>query len=225
MWRLPSHGLAQCEHKDDDRSIFSCTSDTSTEEHTITDQQARATVRANGVLGVTFGGRSSWTFSSSAKGVYVYILVSGTHSYILIKDAGTGFTLSTDPGTRYQYLMCDRLFDEQKHRMIKDINTYNGYSSMTEYYVGKSMALSDSFVKAVHEDIKKLWAKDWKKPAMDGSEAFCLLYVLNVCHHLGVLRDVTPFDADAWTAEDMRTLIRFLDPGAPNGRSAKRARR
>jgi len=193
--------------------------------HTTSDEDARSTIKADGPLSVTFSGPGCrWTFSGSGSGVHVYILVKGPHAYILCRDAGEGYTLSTTPGVRYGWNLCDRLLGEQKHRMIKDINQYDGYSDMTEYYVGFSTATADCYVQAIHKDIKLAWAQDWRKPAMDGSEAVCLLYVLNMCHHIGVLRDVKPFDAEAWSAEDMRKIITFLDPHAPNGKRLKRGR-
>lgn len=131
-----------------------------------------------------------------------FVIKNGNHSQVLLKGH---FWTSVNPGTTYEFALLDRLFGEQKIRLVKDITDYNGYNSMKIYDCGTSLPTAMALVFAAKEDLKRKWADDFMHPNAD--ESFCLFYAVWMIRGLGVLDELKPRASSLWTEAQMQEVM------------------
>jgi len=163
------------------------------------------------IIGTHTHAGQSWTVGrKNLSEVQVFLIIKdGCHAMVLQKGC---FYTTNEPNKEYQYVLLDRLGDQQNFRLIDDITKYGNYATMQFIECGTTTATADELVQVLKADLKLRWVEDIQRPRADGQESFDLFFALRVLHGLGVLQNVAPVKSRLWTEEQMEGVIKFVDP-------------
>jgi hypothetical protein len=188
--------------------------------NTLLYQQDVDNIRAKSDFEIEFIGTGdqewgTWTVSSkkhmdSQIEVSLILKADATHAVVLLK--GKFQSTMVNPGDIYNYAMMERVGDNQKIRLVKNIRDYADVKTWQQIPAGTTIFTAKQLVEVSKQDLRLRWAKNFFNPKRDGTESFCLLYAVRVLHALKVLKNVKPVPATLWTADIMEQVIKFVDP-------------